>query len=323
MEKDIRRMKHFRKWAEDKSPLLSISALQIAGFSQECFELFESIRKDKRLEGDIPLPSLKRWLKLYHNPKRVGRVLREAIRNIDDNYEKLVNIMEELMSGAKQLQKMTAEQINDVWAKLLPDERKKIIEENLGKIEEYKDCLIDDFIVEPTEEQKIAFRRNLTKPEIIFFFRVMAPCLSLYGEYPIDLLRKARQGDEDALEKLIKLDKSAIFDTKISEIVHQAQAMKKRGKLSMIKKAFNSSPRVKTDMKTIKCSLGGLISHISIAMKQKIPAVEIGYLYNALAHDMGIDYVDPDLGDMTPENFGKAIQRARIFWQALLQVDKK
>jgi hypothetical protein len=141
--------------------------------------------------------------------------------------------------------------------------------------------------------------------------------------YPHELLRKAQHGDDDALEKLIRLDKSAIFDPKISEIIHQAQAAKKREKISMIKMAFNSPPMVKMNMRTIKCNLGGLISHISIAMNQKLPAIQIRQLYDALAHDMGQDYVDSDLGDMTPESFEKAIQRDRAFWQTILQADKK
>lgn len=326
IDKDIREMKHFRKWAENKSPLLVATALHFANFSQDCFELFESIRRDKRLEGDIPIPSLKRWLKMYNNPKKVGRVLLEFIRSMDDNYEKLVTKTEELISVAKQMHGLTLEDINAEWTKLLPDEKKQIIKDGLKKSEEYKECAInaiDDLRIEPTENHKIAFLKNLTKPEIIFFFRVMAPCFILYGIYPIDLLRKARQGDDDALEKLIRLDKSILFDPQISEIVHQAQAMKKRGKMYMIQTAFRSSPKVKTDMKAIKFNLGGLISHVSIAMKQRLPTIEIRSLFDALAQDMGIDYVDPDFGDMTPESFEKALRRARDFWQLILLPDKK
>jgi hypothetical protein len=322
MNKDIREMKHFRKWAEDKNPFLATTALTIAGFSQECFELFESIRKGKRIEGDIPLPSLKRWLKLYRNPNRIGKVLLNALRNINADTAKQVAIIEGLLKGATQLQKMTGEQFKAEWEKMLPDERKEIIETGHKTIEEYKEYLIHDFAGEATVDETKEFKKNLTKPELIFFIRVLVPCFSLYGISPIDLLRQAQQGDDDALEKLIRLDKSIIFDPKISEIIHQAQAMKKLERMSMIKKAFSNSPRVKTDMKTIKCHLGGLISYFSIAMRQKITAADISRLYDALAHDMGIDEIDPDF-DIAPEAFEKAIQRARTMWHIILIPDKK
>jgi hypothetical protein len=57
-------------------------------------------------------------------------------------------------------------------------------------------------------------------------------------------------------------------------------------------------------------------------MRQKITAAEINHLYNALARDMGIGEVDPDL-DMTQEAFEKAIQRARAMWHIILIPDKK
>ena len=327
MQKDIREMKHFRKWAEGKSLFLVTLALSIAGFSKEYFEMSESIKKEKRIEGDIPLPSLKRWLRLYRNPNRIGKVLLNALRNINDDTAKGVAIIEGLLNGAKQLQKMTGEQFKAEWEKMLPDERKEIFEAGHKTLEGYKEYLIHDFIGEANEDEAKEFKKNLTKPEFIFLIRVLVPSFSLYGTYPVDLLRKAQQGDDDALEKLIRLDKSIIFDPKISEIIHQAQAMKKQERMSMIKKAFSSPPRVKTDMKMIKCHLGGLISLFSMMIGQKITAAEISLLYDALARDMGIDEFDPDLND--PDNlvyneaFEKAIQRARAMWHIILIPDKK
>lgn len=323
MDKDIRKMKHFRKWAEDKNPFLAITALIVAGFSQDCFEMFEYVKKGKRIEGEIPLPSLKTWLKLYNNPKKIGKVLLDALRTGNDNNAMGADIFEKLISGAKQLQKVTIEQFKAEWEKIPSDEREKIYDEGYKTLEGYKEYFIADFTNENHEETSKEFLKYLTKPEIIFFIRVLAPCFNLYGIYPVDLLRKARQGEDDALEKLIRLDKSAIFDPKISEIIHQAQAMKIQERMSMIKKAFNSSPSKKTDIKKIKCNLGGLISYFSKAMGQQIAAADINRLYDALARDMGIDEVDPDLGEMSPEVFEKAIQRARKMWHVIIAPDKK
>lgn len=291
-------MKHFKKWVKDKNPFLAVMSLTIAGFSKECFELFESIRKGKRLEGDLPLPSLKTWLKLYRNPKRIGRVLFNALCV---NYNNTVK----------------SEQLKDELVKMISNNNEKRNEITYPTSEEFKEFIINDFESETNEAKRKEFLKNLTKPEIIFFFRVMAPCFSLYGTYPIELLNKAQNGDDDALEKLIRLDKSIIFEPKISEIIHQAQALKAQAKMSMIKKAFISKPKVKIKMKTIKCHLGGLISYFSEKLNQKITAAEIRNLFDAISLDMNDD-IDNDLDDLVGESFEKAIQRSRNFWHIIL-----
>lgn len=320
MENNQVKMKHFREWAEGKNPFLAVVALNIAGFSKECFILFESVRKGKRIEGDIPLPSLKTWLKLYHNPKRIGKVMLNVLGSINGDTAKGVDFIKDLSEGAKQLQKMTNERLNTEWEKIPLHDRKKIIEDIYRKRDEFIEYCINDFVSEPNEGERKEFLKNLTKPEFIFFYRVQAPCFNLYGTYPHELIRQAQNGDDDALVKLIRLDKSIIFEPKISEIIHQAQVLKKQERMSKIKMAFRSTPRVKMNMKTIKYTLGGLISYISIAMKQKITATEIEHLYDALARDMGIDNVDPDIN--TGWVFEKAIQRSRNFWHIILP-DKK
>jgi hypothetical protein len=320
MESDQVKMKHFRKWAEGKNPFLAAIALTIAGFSKVCFEVFESVRKGKRMEGDIPLPSLKTWLKLYHNPKRIGKALLNALGNINDETAKEADFLKLLNEEAGKMQK-NGEKYKAELGKIPPDERQKIFEDGKRKLEEYLELVINDFVSEPTKKEGTEFIKNLPKPEFIFFMRVLVPCFSLYGIYPVDLLRQAQNGDDDALEKIIRLDKSIIFEPKISEIIHQAQAMKKQERMSMIKKAFISKPKVTMNMKTIKCHLGGLISYLSMAIKQKITAADIRLLYDAIALDMNDDF-DRDLGDMVGEPFEKAIQRSRNFWHIILP-DKK
>ena len=198
--------------------------------------------------------------------------------------------------------------------KMPPDERQKMFEDGKRKLEEYKELVINDFVSEPTEKEGTNFRKKLPTPEFIFFMRVLIPCFSLYSIYPHDLLRQAQNGNDAALEKIIRLDKSIIFEPKISEIVHQAQAMKKQERMTMIKKAFISKPKVTMNMRTIKCHLGGLISYLSMIINQKITAADIWRLYDAISLDMNDD-VDQDLSDMNEETFAKAIQEARKMWQ--------
>ena len=93
MNKDNKEMKHFRKWAEGRNPYLAATALTIVGLSKVCFEISELVQKGKRIEGDIPLPSLKTWLKLLledaRQMKKNGEKYKtelEKIPPIDDQY---------------------------------------------------------------------------------------------------------------------------------------------------------------------------------------------------------------------------------------------
>ncbi|HUN55785.1 MAG TPA: hypothetical protein VMU29_11575 [Smithella sp.] len=320
IDKD-QKMKHFRKWAEGKNPFLTAMSLIIAGFSKECFELFNSVRKGKRIEGDIPLPSVKTWIKLYNNPKRIGKALFSSMNEYNQDSAKEFKILQLINKDAKQM-KNNGEKYKAEFEKIPLDERKKRFEESVKLLEELKELNINDHISKVNEAERKKFRENFRKPEFIFFIRVQAPCFSLYGTYPHILLKQAQNGDDEALEKLIRLDKSIIFEPKISEIIHQAQALKVQERMSMIKKAFISKPKVKMNMKTIKCHLGGLISYLSIALNQKITASEIKDLFDAIAIDMNEGEIDKDIGKMESYPFEKAIQRSRNFWHIIL-ADKK
>lgn len=161
----------------------------------------------------------------------------------------------------------------------------------------------------------------MKSPEAIFLMRVQVPCFMLYGTFPHTLLKMAQSGNDKALEKLIRLDKSIIFEPKISEIIHQAQGLKAQARMAMIQKAFISPPKAKLSRKKVKCLLGGLISHISILFNQKLSAAEIRKLFDAIALDMTGD-IDQGLENMVGEVFEKEIQRSRKFWNLLL-ADKK
>jgi hypothetical protein len=157
---------------------------------------------------------------------------------------------------------------------------------------------------------------------MIFFWRVLVPCFLLYGTYPALLLRKARAGNYRAVRDLIRLDKGVIEDSVIGEMIHQAAAASKVRKIDIISKALVETPGKKIAMQKVKYLLGGLISLVSIAMGEKIKAVEISKLFDAIALDSGTGGGDPDLA-VKPWTFEKAIQRARKFWNVLPRQTEK
>jgi hypothetical protein len=126
----------------------------------------------------------------------------------------------------------------------------------------------------------------------------------------------------DREQKLLRLDKSIIDDSMIKEIFHQAAVAKQRGKMDLMTKALAKAPKVKINIQTVKYTMAGYISLLSIALGQKIAAAEIHRLFDALAIDAGKGAIDEDL-IVSPETFEKAVQRARTFWQIPHLADKK
>jgi hypothetical protein len=320
MKKNQVKMKHFRKWAGNRNPFFAAMALIIAGFAKEFYELHESVRKGKRKEGDIPIPSLKTWLKLYNNPKRIGKALLGLLGEANEEAAQETAILKLLGEGANQLQN-NPEKVQAELKKLTADEWNEIQDVNRAMMHEFLELAINNYDTEFNKKEKEKIRKDITKPELIFFIRVMAPCFSIYKTYPLELLKQAQNGNDEALEKLIRLDKSIIFEPKISEIIHQAQALKAQARISMIKKAFISTPKAPLKMRAIKFHFGGLISFFSQTIKQKITAADIWRLYDAIALDMTGD-VDEDFKNMSIETFEKDIQDARKMWQSILSGKK-
>jgi len=315
-----KQMQHFRKWAENRNPFLAAIALTIAGNSKEFYELHKSVRKGKRIEGDIPIPSLKTWLKLYNNPKRIGKALLDVLENSNEAAAQEAAFLKFLGKVGNQLQN-NPQIFQEELKKMTTDEWKKFYESGTTILQEYLEFVINDFVREFNEIEKEKNRKHITKPELIFFIRVMVPCFSIYKKYPQELLRQAQKGDDEALKNLIRLDKSIIFEPKISEIIHQAQALKAQARMSMIKKAFTSTPKAPLKTRAIKFHFGGLISYLSNMIKQKISAADIWHLYDAIALDITGD-VDEDFKNMSVETFEKDIQDARKMWQSILSGKK-
>lgn len=315
-----KKMKHYRKWAKDKNPFLAPIYLEFAASSEYIYKMINAVKKGKRIEGDLPLPKIKTWLKLYKNPKRIGKELFKLMGQYDENSAKQVEILQFINEGAEFIKK-NPEKYQSEYEKLLPEEKQKIYQQSMKLLEEFNELIIYDLLEEVNEAKRNTFLKSIKNPELIFFFRVQAPCFMLYGTYPHMLLKKAQAGDDEALEKLIRLDKSIIFEPKISEIIHQAQALKAQARMTMIKKAFISTPKATFSLKKVKCLMGGLISYFSIKMNQKLSAVEIRNLFDAIAMDR-TDDIDHDLGDLVGAVFEKPIQRSRSFWDVIL-ADKK
>jgi hypothetical protein len=326
MSNETTDMENLRYWAEGKDGLVGRMALFFASFEEDFFELFKEVKRGYRIEDDIRMPSLTSWLNMYRHHDKVVSGLFEALYRIKNLSEEELVAIKEASRAEKELKKMSdaeKDYVNHVFEQTSSEEWEELnknINERIRSIRESREKRIvtsnRDKKDEKSEEKKKRFKNN---PQVIFFFRVLFPCFSIYGVFPIDLLRRARSGDTAALEKLIRLDKSAIFDPKISKIVHKAQGEKKQARMYAIKKAFGSTPKVITNRKKIRSCLAGLISLFSIRLKKKLPAIQIYKLFNALDLDMGRRGTDPEIFEIKKTD-EKTVKHYRKFWSGIIPV---
>jgi len=157
---------------------------------------------------------------------------------------------------------------------------------------------------------------------VLFFIRVWIPCWLLYGNFPPNILRSARLGNIDALEKLIRLDGSIIHDPKIAEFLNREASKKNKSTYNFLIRSIGKKPKGKVTLQKLKMNFAGLISSISSAIRHRLTEREIRDLFDAISKDTGKGDIDLDIPD-SPETFAKAIQRERQFWSIIPQPDKK
>lgn len=315
------KMKYFDKWAENKSPLLRFACLTLASSAEDCYSIIQMAKSGEPIENILYLPPINRWLNLYRNHRRLYKGVTGAIRELGKEMSAVVDFYELIIDNFNQVKKMTYEEKQSAVEKLSPKEYEKIVND-VRKIEKELELLIlefnknDNILIEARDEkeEKKKARKFIHTPEITFYFKVWLPCFLIHGEYPQNLLMKARHRDDEAIQKLLQIDKSVIDDPKIKEIFHQSAVASQKSKYALMIKAIQEGPKKRVDIKTVKYTLAGLISLISIALKQEIKPEEISELFNAIACDSKKDVSGDD--DITVgETFRKAVERNRTFWQ--------
>ena len=315
---DIEKMTHFKEWAKDKTFLIRTAALQLALYPKDFHDPLKKLKAGERIEGHIPLPPIDEWLEFYKNHGKVYLGLTNSLIQLDNRLSGIIDFYEGLMFSLASLRHITQLELQEAVNELKSEDKNRIFESLKENFKAIENLIIGDHLEDSEKKQKF-----ISTPEVLFFVRVWAPCFLLYGDYPAYILRKARQGDEEAFEKLLRLDKLLIYEPKMKKIFKKATETKARGRMSLIAKAFRSTPKAKIEIKHIKYFFAGLLSLISIAMGQKLKAVDIHNLFDAVARDTTDELVDPDL-IVSPETFEKGIQRARDFWKIPIPLpDKK
>lgn len=228
----------------------------------------------------MPTPPLRTparvWLRQYRNNKSLARWIRRAIPRVAD-----VSVRKRLIE----------------WP---PD---------LG-------MLARELLLQPgtSDPSGAAFKAFLQLPECYFLARVELPCQVLYREPPGLLMRRARLGDLDALDKLIRLDKTVLCDPVIAE--HWAGLMEQKPtQRQRWLTAIAGHPK-KVDEKFIRTSLAALLLQESIRQGCRMSSTEIREFFEMFVPGYRLEDHEMPFG----EALTKALQRQRT-WQLRSQAN--
>ena len=154
---------------------------------------------------------------------------------------------------------------------------------------------------------------NVTLSDEGFFtFRIFLPCWLHYYEYPTSLFRKARLGNLDALDKLLRIDKRVIADSKISRHIALYGTDPTSPEFRQLVKAIKGTPR-KLSVTKVKTFLAAFLYGLSKHLGSPLTHPQIQDLFDQSAQERGLGLTDPDL-EMAPHSFEKAVRRNLAFW---------
>ena len=200
-------MQAFRAWAKGRNPSLAVFCHTFANMATYAYGLLKAVRDNEEgLAAAFPKPDLPSLLRLYRNHRKPI----DLLINFAQGKDVFWNVDPQLFRDNSYLTKdvSAAEAIEFSPALFRQKDGDSLLENYLKDLSTPVERLTD-----PNEIEE--YSSHFLTPEFFFFLRVFIPCWLLYGKFPSQLLRQARQGNITALDKLIRLDNAIIFDRKI------------------------------------------------------------------------------------------------------------
>ncbi len=310
-------MNKIEKWCNNKPYLLAIAAPHIVASSKSCYELLLKWKSGKQLT-DLETPTdLDQWINLYKNHKRVEECLKHLFMQFGEVAEVAIDFFDLFKLNRKERKRLGSEKFNQLireeLIKLSPEEWWELHDMWIAFLKISLDMLENDVLGELDEETIRYIKEMFNQPEILFYIRLQIPCWLFYGELPAFLLRKARLGNIDAIEKMLRLDPSLINDAKIKRIFHNSAWSGKKSTASRISSALTKTPTKRISLKRVKSSAAGLISALAKLLYVKLTAPEIRKLFDAVAEMSGQGEIDIDLPE-SPIGLSKVVQHESQFW---------
>lgn len=312
------------KWAENKPFIIALCAPQLVVSTRDINIDFLHLRERRIFNHQFPLPPLSRWFTVYRSHRKPIKFLKTFISDFSGLEKETIKSGEAAIEGLSALSS----------GKIIKPEHPPTAEEMEQAKNSMQNILTESFLdlkrdfdkTPPIPAAKEEFLNMFSEGvlEGSFFLLVIAPCWLLYRTTPTRLYRKARLGDTDALEKLLRLDPLMLHDPTIGKQIQAFRFKNKNNVYQTLLEAPLKRPKGKFTRKKMKYAIAGLISALATSLKFELEEPDIRALFDAVAKDSEGKSIDTDIAD-SPEAFSKAIRRDRIYWLKMLNPnpDKK
>lgn len=216
-------------------------AQQISIMAEPVHELMSYVRS-RKLDEMLPhKPEPKQWLRYYRNNLKVVKALGNWRPDLFGCGDEVVA----LLKGSRAISLAARQQTDEYRAfidrhkNMKLDHQRRLIERLIrnerrayaAHLEEMREVMSDPACVGMDDDDGAAFGQDIERiPELLFYFRVVLPCMLAYQVHPTHLLRRARQGDASAIQCLVRLDEMTIHEPAI-----EAWARHKDGKTRLLR----------------------------------------------------------------------------------------
>lgn len=277
--------------------------------------------KDNRvrtLQDVFKIPERKEWLKLYYRRHAVYASALRLVADSEDNNSADDGDMDIL--GVYSFFRHTFTRM-----RLQPEKCKQELTELMTeRPEEYKEFM-ESLKPFPTfefteEDMKDDANEDFSEHEVsilsdmktLFMFRVVMPCFAYFNTTPSHLIHKARRGDIEALCCLLKLDKSVIYDKKISKYLYEMQYTQPNLFKNRITRAL-AAPFPRVNRKKLKNNIAGFIWNLFGGFFN-LSTMDIHSGFDACAQATSGNLVDPDI-QTDEEAHRRVLRRQSQKWE--------
>ena len=331
---NIKELKHVEGWCEGRAFYARILAREIVSCAAAVTEFATLRHKNLRL-GKSESSSLQSWLALYDNPKQAWAAFLKAKRHDSPYAAQVVHYNRMARSPLCRIRRWlfpfryrhsTFEYGLLVFMFGCGRASIRNAEKALGEFEELQRL---EMLENANDNKPLRIENDSIVLPAAFYF-VANSLLTSYvahGETIEQLLTRARDGDADGLEKLLRLDPRLCHDERIAEMAHSGFCLGRTNYHSMAP-LLAKGVKGKVTPGTIKVRLAGFLSSVSmlgdfLGGPPRLTEPEIRALFDAYAKDLGHGDIDTDL-PLAPQAFAKALQRGRKFWGKIVpHPDKK
>ncbi|GFE58733.1 hypothetical protein [Geobacter sp. AOG1] len=309
-------MKELRKWAKDKPDIIKIFAAHLVSTVQGMAEEFKTIKLRRFASQKFSPPHLPSWFAMYRSHRKTVQQVKDIWAAVFGR--NIVDFFSGLSEEAKKKKRGNSISTQPTQNEL--DASVKFLQTMLSASEKELEDEFNNVSIKQAAKRRMSKLIEKNPLELGFYLFVAVPCWALYRMSPTALYRKARQGDFDALEKLLCLDQLMLHDPAIGKQIIDYRFKHSSSKYRKLLDAATKSPKGSDSSKNILLSQVGLISAISHLTTKPLTPQDLFELVHAFDQDSKNKLLD-DL----PENYdalARALSPDRNLWRQLLPSDK-